>query len=138
MTLGHGSDVWYGPTGLISGRVARKRQNALLRLFRMFTTRSGTLPGGSDAKVWGVDLSELIGEVGYETAVKALPGIMRSQVRKDDSYVDLDVTATLETNADGTQSITLDCLVTLQGDDQPLPLTLSVNEVTVKLLRGLA
>lgn len=131
---GYGVETWC-LKGLASGRYARGRQVVAQAIYRRLTTSRGTLRGGDEESAYGIDLSEYLGATGAATAVAALPSIVRGELLKDDRIVDVSCTVTSATEANGDVDLTLVIVAVLTDEDEPLELTLLVDDVTVQVLR---
>jgi hypothetical protein len=134
MTItGYGRDTWCGDR-LITGRMARGPVAVALSLYRRFRTPRGTLRGGDEAQAYGLDLAGFVGAVGYESALGALPGMVRAEALKDDRITDVDVAATIARNANGEIHIELVIVATLSDESSTFTQTLGVTGVTLDLL----
>lgn len=133
---GYGSDIWFGENGLVPGKLARGVRAVAQWQHRCLTTRRGTLRGGQEELAWGYDLSDLIGAVGYPAALAAIPGIVRSQLSKDERVSSVDVQATMAEASDGTIAITLVTASTLTESGQTFQQVFSATELEVTRVGG--
>lgn len=138
MSAGYGVDVW-ATDSVVTGRLVSGPLLVGQALYRRFITPRGTLRSADEANdseesAYGFDLAEYVGAVGYVTAVQAIPGIMRSEASKDDRVVDVDVTAALTAESDGTEAIEIVLVAALVDEGDSLTLTLSATAGGVKLL----
>jgi hypothetical protein len=120
--------------------MSRGAMNVVLALYRRTITPRGMLrgieneQGGDEESAYGVDVAGYIGEVGYPTAVAALPGILRGEFLKDDRVADVLVASTTTTNTAGEIEILLGVTGVLYEDDLEFAFTLRATDVTVALL----
>lgn len=122
-----------------TGRLARGVDVVIQALYRRYITPRGTLRGISDDDedlAYGFDVSSYVGAVGTETAIAALPGLMRAEGMKDDRVADLVFTITAVTDAAGLTSLRVEGAGTLHDEGEDFTFTLSVNDVTTTLLGG--
>lgn len=133
--MSYGVDVWCA-SGVVAGRLARGRTVVAQALYRRLITPRGTLRGGDEEAAYGLDLSEYVGAVGHETAVAALPGLVRGELLKDDRVADVNVAATSSADTAGLVSITLEIDVTLADESEPFALSVAVTDTSVALLGG--
>lgn len=133
---GYGVDVWCVDR-LVTGRLVRGPMVVLQALYRRLITPRGMLRGGDEEAAYGLDLSSYVGAVGYETSVKALPGLVRGELLKDDRVADVAVAATVSTDTAGEISIYLDVSVALHDEDESFPLQVRVTDTSVALVGGI-
>jgi hypothetical protein len=131
--MSYGQDTWCGER-LVTGRLARGAQVVILALYRRLITPRGTLRGGDDEDAYGIDLAGYIGAVGYDNAVAAIPGIIRSEFLKDARVADVSIDATITREANTAISIVLDCVITLVDSDEEFPFSVAASATSVTLL----
>lgn len=133
--MSYGTDSWASDRRR-TGRLTTGTNTVVLALYRRTITSRGTLRGGPDEAVYGFDLSELIGAVGPDLAVRAIPGQLRGEFLKDDRVSDVTVDAAITTGADGLTDIELSVEGTLRDSDEPFAFVLIADDVTVELVGG--
>ncbi len=136
MSTGYGLDVWCAD-GMITGRVSKGVMNVALALYRRLITPRGTLRGVSDSddeSNYGFDVASYVGKVGYDTAINALPGLIRGELLKDDRVRDVAVKVTKTVGADKLIDLVITIDVVLQDEGENFALTLSVDEAGTELL----
>jgi hypothetical protein len=133
--VSYGADIWCGDR-LVPGRLSRGRSTVLLALYRRLITPRGTLRGGDEEGAYGFDVAGYVGAIGYESALAALPGLVRGELLKDDRVADIDVAATISTSTDGEVSIALVITGVLADEEEDFALTLGVSDTTVTILGG--
>jgi len=132
--IGYGVDIWCAGA-LSAGRLARGRQVVAQALYRRLTTPRGTLRDGDEAANYGIDLADYVGAIGTDTAIAALPGIVRGELQKDDRVIQIDVDPPIvERLASGLLSINLSISAYLTDELDPLGLTVAISDVGVSLL----
>lgn len=134
--MAYGTEVWC-TSGLQTGRLARGKTALAQALYRRLITPRGSLRGGDDEENYGIDLSEYVGQVGYETSLLALPSVVRGELSKDDRVADVVAVVTTSTNSNGTIDITMAISVTPYDESESFTFNISVSETSVELL-GLA
>lgn len=104
-------------------------------LFRRLTTPRGTLRGGEDEQIYGLDVLDFVGTVGTETAVAAIPDAVVAECLKDDRIERAEAKATIVRGTDGLVMIELDVDVFPHDEDtSAFTLSVSVSEVSVNLI----
>lgn len=133
MAEGYGTEI-YCYDKLRTGRLVSGVEVVAQALYRRLTTPRGTLRGGEDESVYGLDLLDFIGRVGTAAAIDALPGAIEAECLKDGRVAQVDCTVTSTVNADGlTQlAITIDAQLHDPGDS--FALTLAATDVAVSLI----
>jgi thiamine pyrophosphate-dependent acetolactate synthase large subunit-like protein len=93
------------------------------------------LRDGDEAANYGVDLADYVGAIGTDTAIAALPGIVRGELQKDDRVIQIDVDPpTVARSPSGLIEITLSISAYLTDELDPLGLTVAISDVGVSLL----
>lgn len=135
MAEGFGVSVWCTDSRF-TGRLVSGRTAVAQSVYRRLTTPRGTLRGGEEEAAYGLDLSELVGAIGYPAAIGALPGRIEAELAKDDRIADVsaDVDAYTDTAGNVYLIITIDLL--LHEETDSFPLTLKVTDTTTELLGG--
>lgn len=136
MATGFGVDIWCTDS-LHTGRLARGAAIVVQALYRRFITPQGTLPAISDDDedlAYGFDVAAYVGAVGADTAIAALPGIMRAQGLKDDRIASLAFTVTAVDEGAGLVTLLLEGEGVLHDESESFDLTLSTDGVTLELL----
>jgi hypothetical protein len=142
MSEGFGVDTWCLDS-LAPGRYARGSTLVAQAIYRRLITPRGTLQplddetGGDEEGAYGFDVSGYCGAVGYDTALFAMPGQVRNEIKKDDRVSEALVTATMSEDGAGEVSITLSIDVTLAEEGGDFTLTLGVSSVSVAIIGGL-
>jgi hypothetical protein len=136
VSTGYGLDTWCLDT-LQPGRYARGPTLVAQALYRRLITPRGTLRGGDEESAYGFDVSAYCGSVGYDTALAALPGLVRGELLKDDRVSEVTVTATMSESGTGELAIELSIDVVLADESQDFTLTLGVSSAAVAILGGL-
>ncbi len=135
MAEGFGVSVWCTDSRftarLVSGRTAVAQS-----IYRRLTTPRGTLRGSEEAAAYGLDLSELVGAIGYPAAIGALPGRIEAELAKDDRIADSSATVDAFTDSSGAIFLIVTIDVLLHDEADSFPLTLKVTDVTTELLGG--
>ena len=139
MTTGYGVDMYC----LDSWQTGRLVSGAVLvghALFRRLTTPRGTLRGGAEESIYGLDLTEFVGAQSDRLVMATLPDRIRAECLKDDrvSSVTASVFVTTPSANDPsvrTLEVTLDCILSDSGES--FSLTLGVSDAGAELLRGL-
>lgn len=132
MSTGYGVEVWCADSR-VTGRLVSGWLVVGQALYRRLITPRGTLQGSDEADAYGFDVAGYVGAVGTETAIFALPGLVRGELCKDDRVQDVDVSASIVIGDDGAAAVTIECVVLLVGEDQSFDLTLSVADGAVTL-----
>lgn len=137
MSAGYGVSVWCDGS-IKTGRLVRGPRAVGLSLFRRFTTPQGTLRGLTDQSpelAFGFDIASYVGAVGTDTAINALPALMRAHALKDERVLDASASIARDPNADGTIGLTITLRVLLQDSTSSLSLTIDVaSDLSVTLL----
>lgn len=133
--MSYGVDVWCGDV-IVPGRLARGRAVVLLALYRRLITPRGMLRGGDEESAYGFDVSSYIGAVGAETALQALPALVRGELLKDDRVADVAVTVARDDRADGTIALAIEVTGVLADEGDEFALTLSADATSLALLGG--
>ena len=134
--MAYGVDTWCGDS-LVTGRLSRGKQTAVLALYRRLRTPRGTLRGGEQEQNYGIDLSEYVGQVGVDTALASLPGVVAGELEKDARVAPPVIVRTArEDRPDGTAAVLVSVSATLVDEDEPVAFSVSVDEVTVALVGG--
>jgi len=136
MTTGYGRDTWCLDS-LQPGRMVSGRALVAQALFRRWTTPRGTLSGGPEEDIYGIDVVGFVGAAALPVVLGALPGMMRAEALKDDRVSDCRVTITSATEADGTVMVYPKAVVTLAGESESFELTLAVSATSAQVLGGL-
>jgi len=136
MSTGYGQDTWC-LAALQPGRMVSGRTLVAQALYRRWTTPRGTLRGGDEESVYGVDVVGVVGSLALPAALASLPGMMRAEALKDDRVLDVRATVSTETDTGGMVRVTAAAQVTLVDDSESFTLTLAISETTVELLGGL-
>ena len=136
--LGFGVDVWCLDS-ISTVRLARGYALLGQACYHRLITPRGALQGGDEEAAYGIDLAGYVGEVGYPTAIGALPGVIAQELLKDDRVQDVEVNVTAaQGETSGEIVLTVEIFVLPQGADASFPLTLRVTDVTVELLSTFA
>lgn len=132
--MSYGVEMWCADK-LVSGRYSRGVLTVALALYRRLITPRGTLRGGDDEAAYGLDITALVGAVGYETAIGTLPGRIQGELEKDERVASVSVSVTPEYDAGGVVSLTIEIDVRLKAEDQEFQLSVSVNDLNTDLIR---
>lgn len=130
MATDYGRDVSC-TTSLRTGRLVSGRVLLAEAAFRRLTTPRGSLIGNADEANYGIDLLDLIGQPDTRSLLVALPGQIRTELLKDERFIDVTVTVTRESQG---PVVTYNISITIETDDGPFALRLSASEVDVQLL----
>lgn len=133
MAQGYGVDTWCTDS-LVTGRLDSGVSLVAHALYRRFITERGTLVGGLEESVYGLDLAGFVGTTTTERALSTLPGMMRAEALKDDRVRECLVTVSTSTDAEGSVSIVARLAVTLVDSGESFALTLGVSAVTTSIL----
>jgi len=136
MSVGYGLDTWC-LDHLQPGRYARGSTLVAQALYRRLITPRGTLRGGDEESAYGFDVSGYVGAIGYQSALQAIPGLVRGELLKDDRLSEVEVKATFTEETNALIGILLDVRVTLADEDETFSLTLAVTDVNTTILGGL-
>lgn len=118
-------------TSLRSGQFASGVMLVAQAMFRRLTTPRGMLSGSEEEDNYGIDLTELIGQVSTQATRIALAGRIRNELMKDERLDSVAITIT-EVPAGPAKAFLVDIRgVTAEGS---FALQLSASEVTVELL----
>ncbi len=131
--MSYGTDTWCTESTVV-GRLAQGPQVVVQALYRRIITPRGKLRGGPDEDAYGLDISAYVGAVGTDTAIAALPGLVRGEFMKDDRVIDVAVATSSATDSGGLTTIELSISVLLEDEDEPFAFTVNVSEVTTELL----
>lgn len=116
---------------LRTGRFVTGARLVAESVYRRLTTPRGMLRGGEAELIFGIDLTDLIGDTNPRVVAATLPGRVRSEIEKDERILSVDVTV-LETTSGGLTSFTVTVdAVTGAG---PFSLQLLASAVSVELL----
>lgn len=132
MSLGYGTSVWCGDK-LRTGRLVSGSRAVAQSLYRRFTTPRGTLRGSDTAATFGYDLAGLVGSVGTDAAVAAIPAIVRAEALKDERVARCTVASSSSQDSAGLVAITLTLDVALANSSEVFSLSLSVTDAGVAL-----
>lgn len=99
--------------------------------YRRLITPRGMLQGGQDEANYGFDILTQLGTAVTPNTVAALPGMIQSELLKDERIQTADVVVTAATNG---PAVTFNINIQAQTAAGPFTLVLSVNDVTVALL----
>lgn len=131
---GYGRDTWCFDS-LAPGRFATGVMLVAQALYRRYTTPRGTLRGGPEESVYGLDIAEYIGAAGEDVAVAALPELMRGEALKDDRVsTDTAATVTAVTNDAGEIELLAEVDAVLVDSGETFTLTLSASAFGVTLV----
>ncbi len=123
---------------LKSGRFVSGPMVVVQALCRRLRTRRGTLRGvGKEAEaaaIYGFDVCEYIGAVGYPTALAALPGFIRAELSKDDRVTDVTAKVTETRAPDGAIALLIECEGTLLDEEDTFRFTALATDLTLTLL----
>lgn len=137
MAQGYGIDTWcfdaLQPGRLVSGRLLLAQA-----IYRRITTPRGTLRGGEEERVYGLDLSGYVGAVGVERSAAIFPTIIRAELMKDDRISSVRVTAAVSSDATGAVYVSTTVDVEPVGELESFSLTLAISEVTTAVLGGVS
>jgi hypothetical protein len=131
--MSYGSDIWCFDQPF-TGRLASGVDVVAQAIYRRLTTPRGTLRGGEEESVYGLDLLDFVGTVGTTAALDALPPVVEAETLKDDRILSADVTATFTISSAGEVAITLQIECVLRDSDEEFALTLGISDVAVSLL----
>lgn len=132
MSTGFGVDVSCLDQ-LETGRLVRGVELVAQAAYRRLTTPRGTLRGSADAVAYGVDLAGYVGAIGYDASVRALDGIIRNELLKDDRIADVRSTIAKTTSGPAT-TLVVEVFAVLYNASETFTLTLSVSDVSAQLL----
>ena len=90
MATGFGTDLSCRQA-LHTGRMVRGTRLLAEAVERRLTTPRGTLTGGDEERAYGIDLAGYVGAVGDAVAAAALPGVIESELSKDDRIAGVSV-----------------------------------------------
>jgi len=99
--------------------------------YRRLITPRGTLRGGAGEAEYGLDLTDMIGSVRTKSDAKALAGMIRNELLKDERIATVDASVT--PIADGITT-TFSVVVLATTKEGPFSLNLAVSAVTVDIL----
>lgn len=131
--MSYGTDT-YCYDQIRTGRFATGLELLAQAIYRRLTTPRGTLDDGEEGTVYGLDVLDFTGTVGSDSAVDALPDVVRAEVLKDDRVDRCEVSAAIERGTDGLVVINLDVDVFPADESTPFQLSISVSDVTTALL----
>lgn len=120
-------------TGVKASSLVRGVRLVAEAVFRRLTTPPGTLRGGPAELDYGVDLAGFVGRVDARSAAAALPGIIRSELSKDDRIGSADATVAIEQSGPGAYRLVIRVSCTTSADED-FALTLAVTDVSTELL----
>jgi hypothetical protein len=118
-------------TSMRVGRYATGVRLVAEAAYRRLTTPRGMLLGDEDEADYGIDLTELIGEVDSASLAASLPGRIVAELRKDERIED--ATVSIASTKSG-PSTTYVIQVTGETSEGPFTLQVGVSDVTVELL----
>lgn len=101
-------------------------------IYRRLTTPRGTLLGGEEEADYGIDLLDLVGSASSKSDLAALPGRIQNELLKDPR---IDSVSALVTSSSFGPSLSVTIEIDVISSEGPFDLQLSVNEVSVELLR---
>lgn len=133
MAEGYGSEI-YCYDEIRTGRLVTGVEVVAQALYRRLTTPRGTLRGGEDESVYGLDLLDFIGRVGTAAAVDALPGVIEAECMKDDRVSQVDCTVTQTVSTDGLMQLTIVIDALLHNPGDAFALTVAVSDVGVSMI----
>lgn len=135
MSTGYGSDIWT-MGAVCQGRYARGRQLLLQACYNRLSTPRGTVRGGEEEAVYGLDLSEYVGAMEPRIAAAAFPSLISGELCKDDRV--RSVRTTVVVVDDGAGLYTLHTTIGIDAFDEALSgqLTLDVSQAGVVFVPG--
>lgn len=133
--MSYGVDVWCTDS-MVTGRLASGADVVIQGMYRRLITRRGTLRGGESEEAYGFNVAGYVGAVGVDLALVSLPGQVRAELMKDDRIFSLGITARAVTDDAGLTTIFLDILGQLVDEEEDFEFTVSIEDVTVQLLRS--
>lgn len=126
-----GRDTWCRDS-LRSGRYATGVELVAQNAYHRLITPRGQLRGGEDEEDYGLDLVGMLGSVANPADAAALPGQIRAELLKDERILDVAATVTSSVGGPATEWIVE---VTADTDEGPFDLVISVDGLTVELLK---
>lgn len=120
---------------LVTGRLVSGPELVAQAIFRRLTTPRGTLRGGEDEAVYGLDVQDFIGTVGTDDAIAALPDAIATEVKKDDRVDLVDVEVTADRGTDGLVALLIDVTYSLHDSTDSFTLSVRASDLDVSLLR---
>lgn len=133
MATGYGADI-FCLDGMAPGRLARGRQLLAQALYHRIITPRGTLRGGEEEAAYGIDVPGIIGSVGYDYALAALPGMIEAELKEDDRVAEVVCAVTKATGDDGSIALVLTIDVTPASAEEDFTFTMAANDVSAEFL----
>lgn len=130
MSVGYGVGMWCADE-LRLGRLARGKVLLGLAAYRRLITPRGTLQDGDEGSVYGIDISDYIGDVGPRIAGATIADIVRAELAKDDRFAEVTVRRAVTQNPNGSLEIELDVTIIPADGSEDFTLTLSASEAGV-------
>jgi hypothetical protein len=130
MAKGYGVEVSLTDR-LVTGRLVSGKAVVIEALYRRLITPRGSL---AYDLIYGFDVSEFVGAVGFERAAPVIGGMVANELRKDDRVVGVVCAVTLTPQADGSLILILDVAATLADSGEDFAFTAGVTETTTELL----
>lgn len=100
--------------------------------YRRLITPRGKLRGGEAEANYGLDLAELTGNSDPKTLELTLPGLIASELEKDERVLSVNAVVSRKSQSNGT--CTFAVAIDIETDEGPFTLQLAVSAVSVELL----
>jgi hypothetical protein len=120
-------------TSLVTGRLVKGLTLLGEAAYRRLTTPRGALRGSPDEENYGIDLLDFIGASNPRQAAARLPGVITSELLKDERFLNVETKVLLVQNGPASE---LEISIAIEADDGTFTLKLAVSDVTVEL-RGI-
>jgi hypothetical protein len=133
MSAGYGKDTFCFDE-IQTGRIVTGAELVAQAVYRRLTTPRGTLRGGEEESIYGLDLLDFVGRVGSSAATDALPDVVEAEVLKDDRILSCTCTVARTVYTDATVALALAIDCTLRDEDEVFTLTLGVSDVAVSVV----
>lgn len=140
MASGYGSEIWCTDT-LKTGRYARRAMVLAQALFRrvitprgMLRAESTTASAADEARIYGIDLAGMVGQVAYVDLPEFVASTLRAEFLKDDRVLSADPTVSTEQGSDGMVAMTIDVIVVPVDETEDFRMTMTVAQAQTQLV----
>jgi hypothetical protein len=109
-------------------------------LRRRITTEPNELQGVDDTDEseaeYGFNLPGLLGAIGYDAALRAIPALVQAEAMKDDRIASVEASATVVDLGAGFRELRVSLDVTLRDSGEVFPLTLAVSDARATIVQA--
>ncbi len=135
MSAGFGVEM-YCLDRMRTGKYVRGRAALAQAIYRRLITPRGTLQGGDEEQIYGLDLAGFIGRTALPVVIATLPGVIAAELspEKDDRISSVAVDVTVDAPSNGLVTFTIVIRVVSADEEDEFSLTLAASATSVELL----